>query len=340
VIDGSIYRPALRGATKNQEGTLMRKLIAFVAAMSACTVMAQGFPDRAIKIIVPFTPGGGTDVIGRVMADGISKVLKQPVVIENIGGASGNIGTARGARAESDGYTLTECTIGTCSVNGSLYKNTGYDIERNFIPVFYAGGVGNVVTVNNDFPGKSLADIVDYAKANPGKLAYGSSGIGASNHLGVEWLQVLTGTRMNHIPYKGSGPAITDLLAGHITLFFDNEPSILPYIKAGKARPLAVTGRERLALLPDVPTMQELGYKDYVLEPWFGFLAPAGTPKHVVDKLNAAFNTALHDPSIRTKLEAAGLKPEGGTPERLAQQIKSETSRWKQVIKANNIRVD
>ena len=306
----------------------------------AGAVTAQAFPDRPIRIIVPFTPAGSSDIVARAMADGAGEALGQSVIVENIPGAGGNVGTLRAAKSPADGYTLVQCTIGTCSINGSLYANTGFDVQKDFVPVILTGGVMNVFTVNNNFPAKTMAEMVAWAKANPGKLTFGSSGVGASNHLAPEWLAFLTGVSMIHVPYKGSGPAIIDIVGGQIMMFNDNEPSILPQIKAGKVRALAVTGPQRSKNLPDVPTMVEAGYKGFVVEPWFGFMAPKGTPQAVVDKLNATFNAALANPRVKKRLEDAGLRPVGGAASVLGEQIRVETERWAAVIKANNIRAE
>ena len=308
--------------------------------IATCALHAQGFPDRTVRIIVPFPPGGSSDIVARTMANGATEALGQSVIVENLPGAGGNVGTARAAKAAPDGYTLTQCTIGTCSINGSRYANIGFDVQKDFAPVFLTGGVMNVFTVNNNFPARTIHDLIAYAKANPGKLTYGSSGIGASNHLTPEWLAFITGISMIHVPYKGSGPAIIDVIGGQIMMFNDNEPSILPQIKAGKVRALAVTGPERSKALPEVPTMEEAGFKGFVVEPWFGFMAPKDTPKAVIDKLNAAFNSALQNPRVRKRLEEMGVRPVGGAPELLADQIRIETERWSKVIKANNIKAE
>ena len=318
----------------------MRCLLALLAALCIAPAQAQTFPERPVKIIVPFTPAGSSDIVARAMADGATEALGQPVVVEITPGAGGNVGTLRAAKSAADGYTLVQCTIGTCSINGSLYSNTGFDVQKDFVPILLTGGVMNVFTVNNNFPVKTMQEMVAWARANPGRLTFGSSGIGASNHLAPEWLAFLTGISMIHVPYKGSGPAIIDVIGGQIMMFNDNEPSILPQIKAGKVRALAVTGPQRSKALPEVPTMEEAGYKGFVVEPWFGFMAPKGTPQAVLDKLNAAFNTALTNPRIRMRLEEAGLRPVGGAPERLGEQIRIETERWARVIKANNIRAE
>ena len=301
---------------------------------------AQGFPDRPVRIIVPFPPGGSSDIVARTMASGATEAFGQSVIVENLPGAGGNVGTARAAKAAPDGYTLAQCTIGTCAINGSLNPNIGFDVQKDFAPVFLTGGVMNVFTVNNNFPARTIHDLIAYAKANPGQLTYGSSGIGASNHLTPEWLSFITGIRMVHVPYKGSGPAIVDVVGGQIMMFNDNEPSILPQIKAGKVRALAVTWPERSRSLPEVPTMEEAGFRGFVVEPWFGFMVPKGTPAAVIDRLNAGFNAALANPRVRGRLDEAGVRPVGGPPERLAEQIRIETDRWSRVIKANNIKAE
>jgi len=317
----------------------LRWLIVLLTPLCA-PLAAQTFPDKPVRVIVPFPPGGSSDIVARVMAEGASEVLGQQVIIDNRAGAGGNIGTALAAKAAPDGYTLTQCTIGTCAINVSLYKNPGYDLGRDFAPVFLTGGVMNVFTVHPSLPVKNIKELVALAKAQPGKITFASSGIGTSNHLTPELLKYVAGINMLHVPYKGSGPAIIDLVGGHVQMFVDNEPSILPQIKGGKIRAIAVTGPKRSAHLPDVPTMIEQGYKDFVVEPWFGFMAPARTPRAAIDKLNAAFNTALGNPRVVKRLEENGVRPAGGPPERLGDQIKAETAKWAKVIQANKIQAD
>lgn len=301
---------------------------------------AQSFPEKGIRLVVPFAPGGSSDIVARAMADGAAEVLGQAVVVDNIPGASGNVGTARVAKSPADGYTLIQCTIGTCAINGSLYNNPGFDVLKDFEPVFLVGGVMNVFTVSLGFPVKTMSEMVAWAKANPGKLTYGSSGVGASNHLAPEWLSYLAGISMVHAPYKGSGPAIVDLIGGQIMMFNDNEPSILPQIKTGKVRALAVTGPLRSANLPDVPTMEEAGYKGFVVEPWFGYMVPKATPPAVIAKLNAALNAAVQMPRVKSRLEAAGVRIVGGSADKLSELIKTETERWGQVIRTNKIQAN
>jgi tripartite-type tricarboxylate transporter receptor subunit TctC len=317
---------------------LPRALAAGLALAGA--VHGQTFPGKPVKLVVPFSPGGSADVVARIVADGAGEAIGQPMLIENVAGAGGNIGTARTARAAPDGYTLVECTIGTCAINPGIYAKTGYDLQKDFVPVFLVGGVMNIFTVHPSTDIKSIADLVAYAKANPGKLPAAIGAVGSSNHLTPVWFASIAGIDMLWVPFKGAGDAITALLGAQVMMFVDNEPSILPQIKSGKARPLAVTGPRRSAYLPNVPTMEELGYKGFVVEPWYGFMAPAGTPRAAVERLNAAFNAAIRNPRIAKRLEEAGLRLIGGAPERLAEQIRNESERWAKVVKANNIKAE
>ena len=301
---------------------------------------AQTFPARPVKLVVPFGPGGSSDVVARIMADGATEALGQPMLIENVPGAGGNIGTARVVKAAPDGYTLVECTIGTCAINPSIYAQTGYDLQKDFAPVFLVGGVMNIFTVHPSMSVKSIAELVAYIKANPGKLPVAIGAVGSSNHLTPVWFASIAGLDVLYVPFKGAGDAITALLGGQVMMFVDNEPSILPQIKAGKARPLAVTGPRRSTYLPEVATMEELGYKGFVVEPWYGFMVPQGTARAAVERLNTAFNAAIQNPRIKKRLEEAGLRLIGGAPERLGEQIKSESERWAKVVKANNVKVE
>lgn len=304
------------------------------------SALAQGFPDKPIKLVVPFPPGGATDLIARVVAEGAAEALGQPVVVENLGGAGGNIATARVAKAPADGYTLSLCSIGTCAINMSVYANPGYDILKDFAPVVLVGGVMNVVAANNEFAPRSVPELEAYAKAHPGKVNFGSSGIGTSNHLTAEWFKLVAGVQMQHVPYKGAALALTDLMGGQIHFVVDNEPSVLPHIKAGRIRALAVTGPRRSASLPEVPTMEEAGYAGFVVEAWFGVITPAGTPQPVIARLNEAFNKAMQTPRIRKRLDDAAVRVLGGTPQRMAEQIQADLDRWGKVVKANGIRAE
>src|SRR5260221_8866545 len=319
---------------------LSRRLaLAFGLALAAIA-HAQAFPGKPVKLVVPFGPGGSSDVVARILSDGAGEALGQPMLIENVPGAGGNIGTARTAKAGPDGYTLVECTIGTCAINPAIYAKTGYDLQKDFVPVFLVGGVMNIFTVHPSTDIKSIADLVAYAQANPGKLPAAIGAVGSSNHLTPVWFASIAGLDMLWVPFKGAGDAITALLGGQVMMFVDNEPSILPQIKSAKARPLAVTGPRRSAYLPDVATMEELGYKGFVVEPWYGFMVPQGSPRAAIERLNAAFNAAIRSPRIKARLEEAGLRLIGGGPERLGEQIRGESERWAKGVKANHLQME
>lgn len=314
----------------------MRRFLASLALLASTlgftSAAAEEFPSRPIRMIVPVPPGGTGDLVSRLLATAASKELNQTIVVENRPGATGNIGTVAAVKSPADGYTLFLCSIGNCSVNSSLYKNPGFDLFRDIGPVVLLGSSINVLTVGL---GTGINSVAELGKA--GRISYASSGVGASNHLAGELLNRMAGTQLVHVPYKGSGPAITDLLGAHVAVFFDNEPSILPYIKSGKVKALAVTGRSRSANLPELPTMEELGYKGFVIEPWFGIAGPAGMPATVVARLNTAFNNALADPAVRKTLLTAGITPAGGTGAELGRHIRLEHDKWAELIRAQKI---
>ncbi|MDQ0586083.1 Bug family tripartite tricarboxylate transporter substrate binding protein [Variovorax paradoxus] len=297
---------------------------------------AQTYPAHPVKLVIPVPPGGSADVVGRLLANAVSAELGQPVIVDNRAGAAGSVGTASALKAPADGYTLVQCSIGSCAINPSLYKNVGYDLFKDMAPVILLGASINVLAVNNDAGIRSVKDLVDQARRQP--MAYASSGVGASNHLAAELLKKMAGIEMTHVPYKGSGPAITDLIGGQVPVFFDNEPSILPFIKQGKVRALAVTGKTRSANLPDVPTMEELGFAGFVIEPWYAFAAPAGTPEPAIRRLNTAFNNALNQPAVRDRMVAMGITPAGGAPDVLGRLIRSEYTRWAELIRVQGIK--
>ena len=312
-------------------------LFGLVAATSL-PAGAQGYPSHPVKLVIPVPPGGSADVIGRLLANAVSAELGQPVIVDNRAGAAGSVGTASALKAPADGYTLVQCSIGSCAINPSLYKNVGYDLFKDMAPVILLGSSINVLTVNNDAGIRSVKELVEQARRKP--MAYASSGVGASNHLAAELLKKMAGIEMTHVPYKGSGPAITDLIGGQVPVFFDNEPSIIPFIKQGKVRALAVTGKTRSANLPDVPTMEELGFAGFVIEPWYAFAAPAGTPEQAIRRLNTAFNNTLNQPAVRDRMVAMGITPAGGAPEVLGRLIRSEYIRWAELIRAQGIKGD
>ncbi len=317
----------------------MVRRLALLLALAAFPLHAE-LPDRPVRVVVPFPPGGTSDIVARLIANAATAHIPRGVVIDNRSGAAGNIGTAEVARAQPDGSTLIQCTIGTCAINVSLYANPGYDLARSFTPVILTGAVRNVMSVRTGLPAKTLEEVVALVRAQPDRITFGSSGVGASNHLAPELLRGLLGLQWVHVPYRGSGPAITDLVANRLDVFFDNLPSILPHIRAGAVRAIAAVSAERIPELPDVPTFAEAGVPGVVIDSWFGFLVPAGTPPATVAALNAAFNAVLDDPAVRARLAEASVVPLGGPPERMGAQVRDEVARWGEVIRKNNIRAE
>ncbi len=315
-------------------------LCAIVLTACAATGQAQQYPDRPIKLVVPFPAGGTTDIIGRIVAEHASRRLGQQVIVENRPGAGGNIGTEVVRRAAADGYTLSLCTIGTCAINGSIYAKTGYDPAKDFVPVVLIGGVTNVLVVNPHVPARTVKELMTLARAKPGGLTYGSSGFGGSPHLAGELLKAIAKVDITHVPYKGSAPTIVDLRGGQLDLFFDNTPSILPHVKAGALRALATTGKKRSKALPDVPTMEESGFPGFVIEPWWGVLAPAKTPPAVVNMLNRAINEVLDDPTVLKRFEEIDLAVWGGSPQRMAELMRSETLKWGALVRERGIKAE
>jgi tripartite-type tricarboxylate transporter receptor subunit TctC len=302
-------------------------------ALTPLAAQAQAFPTKAITIIVPFSAGGTTDILARVLGQFMSKDLGQPVVIDNRAGAGGNIGTQLVARAAPDGYTILMGTVGTHAINQSLYPKLAFDPIKDFAPLTRVALVPNLLVANPAQPFKTVKELMAYAKANPGKVTFGSSGSGTSIHLSGELFKQMAGVDIQHVAYKGSAPAANDLLGNHIAIMFDNMPSAIGHVKAGKLRPLAVTTAQRSPALPDVPTIAEAGVPGYEATSWFGLLAPAGTPAPVVTKLNAAILKALADPDVKKKLLEQGAEPAGETPAQFAAFIASETVKWGKIVK-------
>lgn len=302
-------------------------------ALTPLAAQAQAFPTKAITIIVPFSAGGTTDILARVLGQFISKDLGQPVIIDNRAGAGGNIGTQLVARAAPDGYTILMGTVGTHAINQSLYPKLAFDPIKDFAPLTRVALVPNLLVANPAQPFKTVKELMAYAKANPGKVTFGSSGSGTSIHLSGELFKQMAGVDLQHVAYKGSAPAVNDLLGNHIAIMFDNMPSAISHVKAGKLRPLAVTTAQRSPALPDVPTIAEAGVPGYEATSWFGLLAPAKTPAPVVAKLNAAILKALADPDVKNKLLEQGAEPAGETPAQFAAFIASETVKWGKIVK-------
>ncbi len=301
---------------------------------------ATNYPNKPIKIVVPFPPGGATDILARAIGFELQKAWGQSVVIENKPGAGGNTGADLVAKSPPDGYTLVMATVGTHAINMSLYTKMPYDAVKDFEPIVLVAGVPNLLVVHPSVPAKTVKELTALAKAQPGKLNVASSGNGTSIHLAAELYKQMAGVDILHVPYKGSAPAVADLLGGQVQMMFDNMPVSLPHAKAGKLRALAVTSLKRSPALPDVPTMDEEGLKGFDATSWFGLLAPAGTPKDIIAKLNAASVAALATPDMRERLAAQGADPVGNTPDQFAAFIKAEIEKWAKIVKASGARVD
>ncbi|MCW0206850.1 MAG: tripartite tricarboxylate transporter substrate binding protein [Achromobacter sp.] len=320
----------------------------FAAALAAAVLPAApaqaDYPEREVRIIVPFPAGGTTDIAARVVAAELGKAWNKPVVVDNKAGAGGNVGTAEAARAAPDGYTLLMGTVSTHAINQSVYAKLPYDPVKDFVPVTLVIPVPNILELNPQFADRhgirNVADLIGYLKANPDSVNMASTGNGTSTHLSGELFQNMTGTRMTHVPYKGSSPALTDVMAGSADLIFDNLPSSMAFLKSGKLRPLAVTGAQRSPALPDVPTMAEAGVAGYDASSWFGLLAPAGTPPAVVDKVQRDVAAALRLPAVRAQLQAQGATPSGNTPGEFKQFMARETAKWAEVVKKSGAKVD
>ena len=325
-----------------------RGLMAFAAALvlAAPTLQAQtAWPSKPVRIVVPFAPGGTTDILARAMAPELSRALGQSFIVENRAGAGGNVGAEAVARSPADGYTLLMGTVGTHGINKALYAKLPYDPQKDFASITLVAGVPNVMVMNADKARalgiNTVADFIKYAKANPGKLSMASSGNGTSIHLAGELFKSRTGIFMTHIPYRGSGPALLDLVAGNTDVMFDNLPSALPQIKAGKLKAFAVTSAERSAAVPELPTIAEAaGLKGFDASSWFGLLAPAGTPADIITRIQQETAKALASPAVKEKLLAQGAIPGGNTPQEFARMIDAEHIKWAGVVKASGAKVD
>jgi tripartite-type tricarboxylate transporter receptor subunit TctC len=320
-----------------------RQLLVLGGASLALPAFAENYPAHPLRLVVPFTPGGSSDVLARAIGTEMGRSLGQPIVIDNVPGAGGSLGAEKVARSPADGYTLLMGHIGTLAVNPALYPKLGYDPVRSFAPVAWVARVPNVLVVNPSVPAKDLKELVALAKAQPGRLAYGSGGNGSAAHTTMEYFKLQTGTSFLHIPYRGTTPSVTDLLAGQVQALFTGVPALLPHIKAGKMRALAVSSPNRLSVLPDVPTVAESGIpgtKGFEADQWYGVVAPAGTPDAIVAMLNQHVNKALANEEVRMRLAAEGAEPTPATPQAFGQLIAREIPRWDKVVKAARIRLD
>jgi tripartite-type tricarboxylate transporter receptor subunit TctC len=298
---------------------------------------AQNYPNRAITLVIPFAPGGSTSIVGRGIADKMSELLGEKVVVDNRPGAGGTIGTKAVAKSEPDGYTLVLGYTGTLAIGPSLYKSVGYDPRKDFAPIGLIGNAPNSLVVNPSFPAKTVAELIAYAKANPGKVNFGSAGAGTASHITGEYFARTAGITLVHIPYKGTGPALTDLLGGHIPMAFAPIPASHPNVTAGKLRALAVTSTTRSGLLPDVPTMAEAGLSGFDASLYYGLAAPAGTPRVIIDKLNKVLREALASEEVKRQLGNDGTEITPGTPEDYADFIDKDEKKWAQLVKASGV---
>lgn len=313
---------------------------AFPAAHAQSANPAQGYPNKPVRVLLGFPPGQATDVLIRAVAQELSKNLGQQFVIENRPGAAGIIATELAIKADADGYTLLGTSSGPLAVNPSLYSKLPYDVSRDLALVSGIGVVPYAVVVSSNSPIKTLKELVDAAKANPGKLNYGSGGNGVTNHLATESFKMAAGVNLQHVPYKGGPAAVTDLIGGQIQVMFETLAGTLSFIKDGRLRPIAVSSAARTGVLPNVPTISESGYPGFSAVPWVAMTAPAKTPRAIVVKLNAEINKILASPEIRARFQALGTEPLIMSPEQMTEFTKSETTKWAQAVKASGAKVD
>jgi len=310
------------------------------ASLSLAQTAAQNYPQKPIRMIVPFTPGGSTDILARSIGQELSKAWGQSVIIENIAGAGGSIGADKAAKSPADGYTLLMGHIGTLAVNPSLYPKLPYNPVKDFAPVAWVARVPNVLVVNPNVPAKSVQELVALAKSKPGQLSYGSGGNGSAANLATEYFKMQTETAILHIPYRGTAPAVTDLMGGQIQMLFTGAPAVMGQVKNGQLRALAVSSPKRLDALPDLPTVAEAGYKNFEADQWYGVVAPAGTPRDIVLKLNQQINVALNSAELKKRLTTEGAVATPETPEAFGKLIAQEIERWRPVIASGRVKAD
>ena len=321
-------------------GSIASAVVLGAGLLGGTSALAQAYPTKPVTIIVPFAAGGTTDILARIIGQALTAELGQSVVVDNRAGAGGNIGGQAAAKATPDGHTLFMGTVGTHAINASLYKKMPFDPVKDFAPLTRVANVPNLLVANPAQPYKSVKDLIAYAKANPGKVNFGSSGNGSSIHLSGELFKSLAKVDMQHVPYKGSAPAVTDLLGNQIGIMFDNMPSAIQHVRSGKLVPLAVTTAKRSPELPNVPTIAEAGVPRYEATSWFGMFAPAGTPAPVLAKLNAAIVKVLGQPDVKKKINEQGAEDYSETPEQFAAFIQAESVKWGKVVKESGASLD
>ena len=314
-------------------------LAASMSAVAQQPAAAAGYPTKPIRMIVPFAPGGGTDIIARLVAQDLTQAWGQTVVVDNRGGSGGIIGTQLAAKSNPDGYTMVLCSLGL-SYAPALYSKLPYDTEKDLLPISLVATQPFVYVVIPSLGVNSMKDLIALAKAKPGEIRYGSGGSGGSSHLGTELLRVMTGVNLVHVQYKGTGPALTAMLSGEIQMQLIGISSVVPHMKSGRMRALAVSGAKRSSAAPEVPTVAESGVPGYAFDVWYGMLFPAGTPRAIVGKANAEINHVLKSPALAQRFAAVGLEPAGNTPEAFAKMLRSEIVKWRKVVESAKIKVE
>jgi tripartite-type tricarboxylate transporter receptor subunit TctC len=315
-------------------------LIAALLLAIAGTAHAQTYPDKPIRLLVGFAAGGPADIMARLVGDKIAEAWGKPVIVENVTGGAGNVAADRVAKAAPDGYTLMAAASATIVTNPSLYQKLGFDPVKDFIPITQVVYTPNLLAVPADLPVKSVAELVAYARAQPGKVTFGSAGVGTSQHLAGELFKTMAGIDITHVPYRGIAAVMPDLLAGRISMVFGNITAVLPFVREGRLRALAVTSTRRWASVPDLPTMIEAGYKDFDSTAWFSLMAPAGTPAPIIDKIHQETVRILARPEIRKRFDEIGMEPIGNTPAEFAAVIAAETPQWAKVIKDAGVKAE
>ena len=325
----------------NRRQSLLRAITAAVLVLVSGSTFAQAsaYPDKPIRFVVPYPPGGGTDVIARIVQDRLRAALGQSIVIENRGGAGGSIGTEVVARSAPDGYTVL-FTLSSHTINPAIFSKLSFDTARDFEPVGIVCSLPQILVANPQFPANTVQQLIAMAKEKPGSLAYASVGNGSPGHLAGEMMKIRTGTQLTHIPYRGGGPAVTDVVSGQVPLLWVSIPAAAQFVKQKQLKAFAVSTLKRSAAFPDVPTMQESGISDFEVDSWYAMFVPAKTPRAVVDRLNAALNTVLTEPEIREKLLAQGSEAVGGTPEQLGAVVNAELPKWAKLVKDAGIKAD